>query len=84
MPKEEIKDLTLFMQPYPREVREIALFLREFAWDLYPQCNELIYDNYNAVAFGWSLTDKLSDTFCFRSPCRELLSFWILLGNLYR
>jgi hypothetical protein len=64
MPKEEIKDLTIFIQPYPQAVREIALFLREFAWDLYPQCNELIYDNYNAVAFGWSLTDRLSDTFC--------------------
>ena len=33
-------------------------------WDLYPQANELIYDNYNAVAFGWSPTDKVGHTFC--------------------
>lgn len=26
--------------------------------------NELIYDNYNAVAFGWSLTDLVSHLFC--------------------
>jgi hypothetical protein len=64
MPKEEIKDLTKFLKPFPAEIREKALWLREFAWDLYPDANELIYDNYNAVAFGWSITDKLGDTFC--------------------
>ena len=35
------------------------MWLRDFAWDLCPKTNELIYDNYNAVAFGWSPTDKV-------------------------
>ena len=30
----------------------------------YPKTNELIYDNYNAVAFGWSPTDRVGHTFC--------------------
>ena len=64
MPKETIKDLLNFLKPFPKQVRETALWLREFAWDLYPDCNELIYDNYNAVAFGWSLTDKVGNVFC--------------------
>jgi hypothetical protein len=64
MPKEEIKDLTKFLKPFPAATRERAMWLREFVWDLYPDANELIYDNYNAVAFGWSITDKLGDTFC--------------------
>ena len=64
MPKETVKDLLKFLKPFPKQVRETALWLREFAWDLYPDCNELIYDNYNAVAFGWSPSDKLGDTFC--------------------
>jgi Domain of unknown function (DU1801) len=64
MPKEEIKDLTKFLKPFSPEVKELAFWLREFVWDLYPNSNELIYDNYNAVAFGWSLTDKLGDVFC--------------------
>jgi len=64
MPKEEIKDLTKFLKPFPAEVKEIALWLREFVWDIYPDSNELIYDNYNALAFGWSITDKLGDVFC--------------------
>jgi len=64
MPKDTVKDLLKFLKPFPKQVRETALGLREFAWDLYPDCNELIYDNYNAVAFGWSISDKLGDTFC--------------------
>ena len=64
MPKEEIKDLTKFLKPFPTDVKQRAFWLREFVWALYPNANELIYDNYNAVAFGWSVTDKLGDTFC--------------------
>jgi hypothetical protein len=64
MAKKDIKDLQKFLNPFPAETRETALWLRDFVWDTYPACNELIYDNYNAVAFGWSLTDKLGQVFC--------------------
>jgi hypothetical protein len=63
MSKEQIKDLMTFIKPFPETVQETALWLRAFVWDLYPDTNELIYDNYNAVAFGWSPTDKLGHTF---------------------
>ena len=45
-------------------MRERALWLRDFVWTLYPKTNELIYDNYNALAFGWSPTDRVGHTFC--------------------
>lgn len=64
MPKEEVADLLFFLRMFPSEVRERALWLREFVWDLYPQANELIYDNYNALALGWSPTEKMSHIFC--------------------
>ncbi len=64
MSKEETKDLTKFLKPFPKDITDIVFWLREFVWDLYPDCNELIYDNYNAVAFGWSPSDKVGDTFC--------------------
>jgi hypothetical protein len=64
MSKVQTKDLLKFLKPFPEEIKERALWLREFVWDLYPGCNELIYDNYNALAFGWSLSEKLGDTFC--------------------
>ncbi len=64
MAKEHSEDLRKFLQPYPPAQQDTALWLRDFVWDLYPTCNELIYDNYNAVAFGWGLSDKLGDVFC--------------------
>src|SRR6267154_6886171 len=64
MPKESTKDLLKFFRPLSPDVQKRALWLREFVWDLYPETNELIYDNYNAVAFGWSPTDKVGHTFC--------------------
>ena len=64
MSKEEKKDLSKFLQSFSEEKKEIAMWLREFVWDLYPTTNELIYDNYNALAFGWSPTEKLGHTFC--------------------
>ncbi len=64
MSKEQKKYLLKFLKPFNKEITERALWLREFIWDLYPQANELIYDNYNALAVGWSPTDKVGHTFC--------------------
>lgn len=64
MAKADTKDLVKFLEPYPAETREVALELRDWMWELYPKCNELIYDNYNFLAFGWGPTDKMSDIFC--------------------
>ena len=64
MSKEHTKDLLKFLKPFSKEIIERVLWLREFIWDHYPQTNELIYDNYNALAFGWSPTDRVGHTFC--------------------
>jgi hypothetical protein len=64
MGKQDNKDLLKFLAVFPPDVQERALWLRDFVWDLYPECNELIYDNYNALAFGWGLSDRLGDVFC--------------------
>jgi hypothetical protein len=64
MSKEETKDLSRFLKPFSRDIQQTVLKLRAFVWQLYPQTNELIYDNYNAVAFGWSPTQKVGHTFC--------------------
>ncbi|NOT76166.1 MAG: hypothetical protein HOP08_14660 [Cyclobacteriaceae bacterium] len=64
MSKDQTKDLLKFLKPFGEEIIEKVLWLRAFVWDMYPKTNELIYDNYNAVAFGWSPTDKVGHTFC--------------------
>ena len=64
MGKADTAELEKFLQPFTGEIISVALWLRGFVWDQYPHCNELIYDNYNAVAFGWSPTDRVGHTFC--------------------
>lgn len=74
MSKDQTKELVKFLAPFGEEVPELVLWLREFVWDLYPQANELIYDNYNALAIGWSPTEKPSHTFCSVSVFRTNMS----------
>jgi len=64
MAKEDLKDLKKFLKVFDKEIQDTVLSLREFVWDLYPKTNELIYDNYNALAFGWSPTDRVGHLFC--------------------
>ena len=64
MAKKDKKALQQFLGPFEKDVIQRVTWLREFVWDLYPQSNELIYDNYNAVAVGWSPTDRVGHVFC--------------------
>ena len=79
---EYTKDLLKFLKPFSDENRELVLWLREFVWKKYPNCNELIYDNYNALAFGWSTSDRLGDTFCSVAVFgKEYVHFGFYWGN---
>jgi hypothetical protein len=64
MSKEQTKDLLKFLKPFGADITELVMWLRDLAWELCPQANKLIYDNYNAVAFGWSPTHKVGHTIC--------------------
>ncbi len=64
MSKEQTKDLLKFLKPFDNNVITRVLWLRDFVWEIYPKANELIYDNYNAVALGWSPTDRIGHIFC--------------------
>ena len=64
MSKDQTKDLLKFLKPFGADITDLVMWLRDFAWDLCPEANELIYDNYNAVAFGWSPTDRVGHTVC--------------------
>lgn len=57
-------NLNLFLAPYPTEIQELTLSLRKFITELCPYANELIWDNYNAVALAYSKSEKLKDAFC--------------------
>jgi hypothetical protein len=81
MPKENTTDLMKFLLPFSAEVQELVLWLRAFVWDLYPDANELIYDNYNALALGWSPTEKVSHTFCSIAVFAKYAHFGFYWGS---
>lgn len=56
--------LKKFIDPYDHKIQKLTLELRNFITELVPEANELIWDNYNAVAIGYSKSEKLKDTFC--------------------
>jgi hypothetical protein len=65
--KQEMKpnsQLKKFIQPYDERVQKLTIELRSFITELVPEANELIWDNYNAVAMAYSKSNKLKDAFC--------------------
>jgi len=84
MSKDQSSDLIRFLKPFDKVTIELVLWLRAFVWDLYPKTNELIYDNYNAVSFGWSLSDKQGHLFCTIAVFRtnQNIHFGFYFGNL--
>lgn len=52
MSKEQATDLSKFLNSFDKEIIDLVMWLREFAWNLCPGANELIYDNYNTLSLG--------------------------------
>ncbi len=77
----ESKELLKFLNPFPPNVQKTALWLRTFVYKLYPDSNELIYDNYNALAFGFSLSDTAGDAFCSIAVFSKHINFGFNRGS---
>ncbi|NAS13878.1 DUF1801 domain-containing protein [Poritiphilus flavus] len=58
------RQLNNFLEPYDKEIQKLTLQLRDYITGLVPEANELIWDNYNAVAIAYSKSEKLKDAFC--------------------
>jgi len=56
--------LRKFIEPYDEEIQKLTFQLRDFITNLVSHANELIWDNYNAVAIAYSTSEKLKDAFC--------------------
>jgi len=50
-----------FLKPYDREIKDLALKLRELVLEEMAPCYENIYDAYSAVAIGYGTSDRLRD-----------------------
>ncbi|PWL39896.1 hypothetical protein DKG77_03435 [Flagellimonas aquimarina] len=71
-PNPEFKKI---IAPYNEEIQKLTLDLRNFITDLVPEANELIWDNYNAVAIAYSKSEKLKDAFCHISVYSKHINF---------
>jgi len=61
MPYPAPKALLGFLKPYDRNIRDLALAIRNFVIPEMAPCIEFIYDAYNAVAFGYGPTESHDD-----------------------
>ena len=57
-------ELKKFLSSYDKSIQKLTIELRNFIVKLVPEANELIWDNYNAVAIAYSKSKKLKDAFC--------------------
>ncbi|GAB5563954.1 MAG: hypothetical protein Wins2KO_10170 [Winogradskyella sp.] len=64
-----------FIAAYDKNVQELTIALRNFITDLVPEANELIWDNYNAVAMAYSKSEKLKDAFCHIAVYSKYVNF---------
>ena len=74
-------NLQKFLFPYDIKIQQLALKLRSFIIDIEPTCNELIWDNYNAVAIAYSKSDKLKDAFCHIAIYAKHINFGFNRGS---
>lgn len=70
-----------FIKPYNQEIQRLTIQLRDFITDLVPEANELIWDNYNAVAIAYSKSEKLKDAFCHIAVYSKHVNFGFNRGT---
>jgi hypothetical protein len=69
-------ELKKFLGAFSPEIAKIALRVRAFVLGQAPLAHELIYDADNAVALGYSFTERPSDAFCHVA----VYARWVNLG----
>jgi len=70
-----------FLSPYNEDIQELTIQLRDFITNLVPEANELIWDNYNAVAIAYSKSEKLKDAFCHIAVYAKYVNFGFNRGT---
>jgi len=73
--------LKQFLSPYSSYIQNLTLELRNYITDLIPDANELIWDNYNAVAIAYSKSEILKDAFCHIAVYSKHVNFGFNRGT---
>lgn len=63
-PRPRNPDLERFLKAYPPEVAKLFMAIRRVALDAAPNCTEMVYDAYSAVATAYTFTGRFKEAFC--------------------
>lgn len=76
-------DFQILLSYKPQEVIDLFMDLRAYILEIYPDCNELLY-NTHALTAVFSISDKLSDAFCMLPIYTKHLNLGFNKGNLLK
>lgn len=76
-------DFQFFLDFKGQEVIGLFTDLREYIFELYPDCNELVYHTH-ALTAVFSISDKLSDAFCMLPIYTNHLNLGFNKGTLLK
>ena len=74
-------ELLQFLSLYDQTIQALTLQLRSFIIETLPSTNELIWDNYNALAIAYSKSNQLKDAFCHFSVYSKHVNFGFNRGS---
>ena len=74
------RQLASFTDKYTPEIARLARAVRARMRSLYPTALELVYDNYNALAIGYSPTEKTSEAIFSIALFPRWVSLFFLQG----
>lgn len=70
-----------FLDKYSPEIAAELRAARAGLQSLFPQGHELVYDNYNALVFGFSATERTSDAFLSVAGYPRWVTLFFLRGT---
>ena len=76
-------DFQFFLDFKDQEVIDLFTDLREYIFELFPDCNELVYHTH-ALTAVFSISDKLSDAFCMLPIYTNHLNLGFNKGTLLK
>jgi hypothetical protein len=63
-PRGRNPDLERFLKSYSPEVAKLFMATRRVVLDAAPNCTEMVYDAYSAVATAYTFTGRFKEAFC--------------------
>lgn len=73
-----------FLEAYHPSIQELFWLLRSFILSQDEQANELIWDNYNALAIAYSRSEQLKDAYCHVALYTKHINFGLNRGTELR